>query len=281
MPQIRNPQSAIPNRSGRSGTREWSEVSANCCTGCGHGCLYCYARQAALRFKKIAGPELWTQERPQYERLRGTPRRHKGVVMFPTQHDLTPFVWKAVGRDYLSKLLEAGNRVLVVSKAHEDVMGELGSEFGRAPGNLLEVRVTITGCRPETRRLWEPGAPEYRERIAALKIIHKGGIPTSVSMEPCLDSLDIETMLASVMPWCHEVWIGMANRLDQRLAWVRDAGLWSPELGTAIARIKMRDWRLLADRVERFCRACNTPPGWVQWKNEAAAAISAARGAQP
>ena len=33
----------MSNRKGRTGTREWSDVSANVVLGCANDCRYCYA----------------------------------------------------------------------------------------------------------------------------------------------------------------------------------------------------------------------------------------------
>jgi DNA repair photolyase len=45
-----------------TGTREWSEYSFNIGLGCSNNCLYCYARQNALRYKKINSPDEWQNE---------------------------------------------------------------------------------------------------------------------------------------------------------------------------------------------------------------------------
>jgi len=41
----------------RTGTREWSQHSANLFLGCEHDCRYCYARCSALRFGRIQSAE--------------------------------------------------------------------------------------------------------------------------------------------------------------------------------------------------------------------------------
>ena len=35
------------------GTREWSEKTFNCCEGCSHDCLYCYAKEGATRYTNL------------------------------------------------------------------------------------------------------------------------------------------------------------------------------------------------------------------------------------
>jgi DNA repair photolyase len=44
------------------GTKEWADKTVNCCTGCSHDCLYCYAKGMAVRFKQVLpgqNMELW------------------------------------------------------------------------------------------------------------------------------------------------------------------------------------------------------------------------------
>ncbi|MGE5621181.1 MAG: hypothetical protein ACM3U0_01275 [archaeon] len=41
------------------GSRQWAKVGLNFMTGCQNGCLYCYAREMAVRYGHCA-PESWT-----------------------------------------------------------------------------------------------------------------------------------------------------------------------------------------------------------------------------
>lgn len=75
-----------------TGTKEWSNFSYNICIGCEHGCLYCYAKAQACRFDKPKGiPGKWNQQKLNpTRRALGDEVEAKGVVMFPTSHDITP-----------------------------------------------------------------------------------------------------------------------------------------------------------------------------------------------
>jgi len=55
------------------GTQEWAAKTVNCCTGCSHDCLYCYAKSMAIKFKQVT-PEQWHLERI---RPKDVSKRHK------------------------------------------------------------------------------------------------------------------------------------------------------------------------------------------------------------
>jgi len=230
---------------GRTGTREWSDHSVNCCLGCRHACLYCYARELALRrFRKITKGEDWSNERIDADALAWIlavgDRRHKGRVMFPTQHDITAGNSR-VCMAVLVRLLAAGNDVLVVSKAGLHVptllyaARALAGIPDRSPGQL-ELRVTLTCLDRDISAFWEPGAPPPQERLDAIALARQLDIPVSVAIEPLLEPsriLDLvnETQLHGARG---EIWIGAANQLRARTAWCANR----PCLGEEVRRIE-------------------------------------------
>jgi hypothetical protein len=227
------------------GTKDWAQHNVNCCFGCSHGCLYCYAREIALRYKRIASGADWTRERCNAagaiadETKYGA--RHKGVVMFPTAHDITAGNINEATIVLLS-LLEAGNHVLLVTKpslvimtrvadlwmgvlvAWQHAHPSLGIKLG-APAfdGGLEVRCTITCLDERERRFWEPGAPKIVERIEALRLAYNRGLLTSVSIEPCLQPDRVARLVEIVTPYVRgTIWIGKCNDLRRRTAWRRE-----------------------------------------------------------
>jgi DNA repair photolyase len=63
---------------------------------------------------------------------------------------------------------------------------------------------------------WEPNAPKYRERKACLAYARNRGFRTSVSMEPMLDTPNIESMIKDLEPLVKEdIWLGPMNHLNQ------------------------------------------------------------------
>jgi len=74
-------------------------------------------------------------------------------------------------------------------------------------------RFTVGSADDRILQLWEPGAPVFSERLAALKYAHAQGFATSVSAEPMLDSR-IDKVVDAVSPYVTDaIWLGRANRL--------------------------------------------------------------------
>ena len=96
----------------KTGTREWSDKSFNCVSGCENDCKYCYAKHNNKRFGMHKGK--WADE-VKVDDIKKAQRKYNGIVMFPTTHDITKSNYRhCLGN--LITLLEHGNKVLVVSK---------------------------------------------------------------------------------------------------------------------------------------------------------------------
>ena len=98
------------------GTKEWAVKTANCCTGCSHDCLYCYAKEMAVRFKQVTDSQ-WPLERIRNKDVYRYHKKYPGRVIFPSSHDITDKNWSACVV-VLDRLFKAGNEVLIVSKPH-------------------------------------------------------------------------------------------------------------------------------------------------------------------
>ena len=224
----------------KTGTREWSDVSINCCLGCANACVYCYARQMALRAGRIRSGRDWAKERPRsLEEIARRPeygRKHRGVVMLPTSHDVTPGNREAC-LAVLGRLLAAGNRVLLVTKPRLEIMADVGALYqgrlvnwavcglglGDCIGPRLEVRCSITCLDDDIRREWEPAAPEIQERIEVLRYLRGEGIATSVAIEPNLQPDRVDRLVEIVDPLVSgTIWVGKLNKMAERLKWALD-----------------------------------------------------------
>ena len=199
-----------------TGTREWSEHSANIYNGCGHNCRYCYAREMALRFKRKKLPADWPRMELIEKELTKRRRKLKGRIMFPTTHDITPETIEPCIQ-VLKNLLEAGNEVLIVSKPHLECVEQIMDELGGFRQQIV-FRFTI-GCMEESiRAFWEPNAPTIDERLATLQLAYERGWATSVSAEPMLDPFDVDRLVERCLPFVTDtMWIGLMNRIDQRV----------------------------------------------------------------
>lgn len=227
-----------------TGTREWSGHSANCCLGCSHACVYCYARAAALRFGRIRRGRQWADEHPMTAaEIAADPKfsiGYRGIVMFPTAHDITPTNADAC-LAALRRLLAAGNRVLLVTKPHLATMPRVLEAYAASLREVLvldrvdrphvpelEVRCSITCADEPVRELWEPGAPPIAERLDCLRCLGEHGVRASVSIEPCLQPDKAGEIVAAVERLATgEIWIGKLRDLRRRTAWAfdRDDGL--------------------------------------------------------
>lgn len=207
----------------KTGTREWSGSSLNIQTGCSHGCLYCYARSAALRFGRIPNGAAWdspilnrTAINKEY-RLRSPGNQ---PIMFPTAHDITSHNWlEAVS--VLRGVLGAGNQVLLVSKPDVAVWRSMRKALADHKGQI-ELRFTISALTDEVARYWEPNAPSIRERLEALQEADRDGWQTSVSCEPLLEPDHAMTLVSTVERFCAgTVWVGAMRHPRRRTAWYR------------------------------------------------------------
>ncbi|MFT5698469.1 MAG: DNA repair photolyase [Desulforhopalus sp.] len=199
------------------GTREWAVAEINCSRGCTHGCLYCYARYDAVTRKQLVSEVGWSRCQDLKEELNRIHPLYDGQVMFPAAHDIIPENLESCVK-VLANLLEAGNRVLVVSKPHLTCIQRLCQEFFDVRDRLL-FRFTITARDPQILKFWEPGAPDYQERLMSLRSCFERGFATSVSIEPMLDHEDVVAMVHELHPFVsHSIWIGKMNKIDSRVS---------------------------------------------------------------
>jgi len=236
----------------KTGTREWSDSSLNVCAGCPNGCLYCYAREMALRYGRIADGAAWTAETVDQAKLddyravlAGTKkiRGGLGTVMIPTTHDITPKNAEAVAAAACA-LLSAPTppntpetRILFVTKADgpsvETVCRKIDeiADQDQAPlgtrgilRNRTEWRLTIGALDDRARAFWEPHAPPVEMRLEVLRWLYRTAWRTSVSAEPLLEPRRAVALVTTVAPHVTEtVWIGTARDLARRTAWTKNA----------------------------------------------------------
>jgi len=198
-----------------SGTREWSSHSVNIQRGCEYGCRYCYARYDAVCRYRRCTPGQWSQPVINQKKVDRNYGKFSGVVMFPTCHDVTPRNLS----EYLvvlRKLLDAGNQVLITSKPSWScitMICETLKEFSRQ----ITFRFTIGSIDDEVLQFWEPNARNFKQRFACLSYAFESGFTTSVSCEPFLDAWPQHVYEACVPYLTDSFWLGLLNRLDQRV----------------------------------------------------------------
>jgi DNA repair photolyase len=167
----------------------------------------------AIRFKQVTADE-WPLERIRPKDVIKRHKKYNGQVMFPSSHDITPNNLDAC-LTVMKNLLDAGNRVLVVSKPHLECIKRICDEFEQFKDQIL-FRFSIGACDDRILSYWEPHAPSYDERKRCLIYAFDSGFQTSVSVEPMLDSANIDILISELLPYTtHSIWIGTMNHLGR------------------------------------------------------------------
>jgi len=199
-----------------SGTKEWADYNVNCIRGCLNNCRYCYAKVMAKRFGRIGNSDTWDNMAIRQEVVRKNYKNRPGRVMFPSTHDIfniSPF--KEACFAVLRKLLESGNDLLITTKPRLVVIQEISHRFGNYK-DQMEFRFTITSNNDRLLEFWEPNAPRFHERLAALKYAFGKRFKTSVSIEPFLD-YDPTELVEEIIPFITEsIWIGRMNYIPRK-----------------------------------------------------------------
>lgn len=204
-----------PEADRRTGTKEWAKVNVNIQMGCEHGCRYCYARHTLVnRFHRCTVEE-WLEPAIINSAVDKDYGKYPGIVMFPSTHDITPRNLSEC-LCVIRKLLDADNRVLIVSKPHWRCI-TLICETLQAYRWQLMFRFTIGSKDDKVLSFWEPKAPGFDERLACLRYAYFGRYRTSVSCEPYLDG-DVINLFLAVKPFITDsFWIGKLRDFDKRV----------------------------------------------------------------
>lgn len=201
-----------------TGTREWSEKGENIQKGCGNGCLYCYARDAAInRWKNVKSKEAWLVPEIYPNKINKKWSKFEGVIMFPTAHDIDQDnVHSCILA--LKNMLKPGNKVLIVSKPSLYVMNTLLTELDEYKDQIM-LRFTIGNVLQNVLDVFEPFAPSITERRKSLQLAHSMGYKTSISIEPLLgDADDLGDILYMVQRFVtDDIWVGKLNFAEKRI----------------------------------------------------------------
>ena len=197
------------------GTTEWAPRNENLIKGCSHDCKYCYAKAMTTQHKHNT-KEDWKNEIVNQGKLKKGFRKHDGLIMFPSSHDITPdHLNECI--TFLYHILEPGNDVLIVSKPHLSCIKEICDYFKEYKDNII-FRFTIGSADSNVLKFWEPNAPDFEERLESLKYAFNAGYQTSVSCEPMLDD-KVDQVIDKALSYVTEtIWIGKPNKLNERLS---------------------------------------------------------------
>lgn len=196
------------------GDKEWAKYKMNFITGCQNQCKYCFSCAYRYRYKKgLRGN--WKSEVVRHHDVNGKVQKFDGAIMIPASHDISVENLD-VCIDVLKKVLEAGNDVFFITKAHIEVIDRICKEFSDYK-NQLHICITIGSTNSETLKFWEIGATSFFERYVSLMMAYQSGFKTSVSAEPMLDK-NIDELIETLSPYVtNEIWIGKFNNMKQTL----------------------------------------------------------------
>ena len=198
----------------KGGHSDWTEPKNNVsfCSGCENDCVYCYGRYFAARRGQIE-PDNWSEMKIREHDVRRGRALHKGRIGFPSTHDILPSNLDA-SLNVLGKLLLAGNSVLVISKPRMNCIKRICSACEFFKDKIL-FRFTIGSMNDALLGFWEPQAPLYRERKFCLAYARNRGFQTSISMEPMLDTENIDVLINDLKPLVSDkIWLGTMEYLD-------------------------------------------------------------------
>lgn len=201
----------------KTGTNEWSESTVNIQLGC-RDCRYCYAKYDAVTRHRWCTAEQWLDPVIVRWKVHRSFLKRLGVIMFPSVHDITPRNLSECVH-VLRTMLEAGNKVLVVSKPSYDCIVEICKEFTKYRKQLM-FRFTIGSMDPDVLSFWEPNAPCFDERFQSLQYAHDCGYQTSISCEPFLDCelTRIINLYETIKPLVTKsIWIGKLREFNKRV----------------------------------------------------------------
>lgn len=171
----------------RGRAREYSEYAANLYSGCGHGCIYCYAPSACRR----KAEEFHRDPKPRkdiLEKLERNCRKIQGKDMprvlfcFTTDPYQPIEMIHKITRQAIQTLHKHGLPVQILTK---------GGLRAARDFDLLTPKdayaATLTLLDDEQSLKWEPKAALPYNRIDSLRAAHEMGIPTWASLEPVID----------------------------------------------------------------------------------------------
>ncbi|MDC7250430.1 MAG: hypothetical protein PQJ49_10990 [Sphaerochaetaceae bacterium] len=195
------------------GTKEWAPHNFNFMNGCSNDCVYCYAKEMSIRFKRKT-PDTWKEE--EKVSLKGKSfNKKEGNIMFPSSHDITPGNIN-LALDLMEKLINSGNTLLVVTKPHFSCIKAIINKFETKTDNIF-FRFTIGSSQNTVLHLWEPNAPSFNERFSSLKLAYDKGFSTSISCEPLLDN-KFDILYQIIEPYVTDsIWIGKMNMASRRV----------------------------------------------------------------
>jgi len=189
-----------------AGSRMPFRHTINAYRGCGHACVYCFARPTHAWLGLDTGRDFDTAivvKINSVDRLRAelrAPGWCREPIAMGTNTD--PYQ-RAEGKYQLTRgllraLVDAGNPFSILTKSPL-VLRDLDLLTEAARTMDIRVNLSIGTLDEEVWRAWEPGAPHPGRRVAAVRALREAGVPCGVFMAPVIPGVsDRPEQLAAV-----------------------------------------------------------------------------------
>lgn len=182
--------------------------SAQPYNGCGHGCIYCFARPSHAYHDLSPGLDFETKlfAKPDAAKLlRAELSKHSYVVapiaMGTNTDPYQPIEkdWR-ITRDILELLVETRHPTFITTKS-DRILRDIDLLADLARDGLVAVMLSVTSLDPAIARTLEPRAPHPQCRIDAIRQLSAAGIPVTASISPVIPAItdhEIEALVARV-----------------------------------------------------------------------------------
>lgn len=198
---------------------EYSPWACNFFTGCSNDCEYCYCKRGLLSHVWSTKPQLkkcfatihhafdvFCKELDKCEELIG----EAGLLFSFTTDPLLPETRELTFRA-MEEAISRGINVKVLTKRADwidefIVRTEIQTINYGNNGRHIAFGFTLTGCDDK-----EPGASSNRDRIEAMRKLHKLGFKTFASIEPVIDPIKSIQMIHQTLGFCDLYKVGLIS----------------------------------------------------------------------
>lgn len=190
-------------------------------TGCGHGCLYCYARSYIRGFSRPRPKARLLRDL--LHDLRLLPKGALIELSASSDPYTPPEAVLGLTRKALKYIASRGFRILVVTKS--DLVVRDADILSEAEAS---VAITITTLDESLARKLEPGAPPPTARVEAVEKLSRLGIPVTVRLDP-------------IIPYVNDSW----ESIEEVVARVAEAG--ALQITTSTYKARPDSLRMLSE----------------------------------
>ena len=200
--------------------REYSPLALNIYNGCDHGCKYCYVPMIRkdIEANKVVKERSCFLTNLEKELNNNISNIHKKQILLcfmcdPYNH--RDCIIKAT-RFSLKMLNRRNCKVAILTKSGSRCLRDL--DIFKQFGDRIKVGATLTFINEQNSLDIEPNAATPQDRLDTLKILHKNGIKTFISIEPVIDPIQSIELIKLCLPFIDQFKVGKINYFEKRFA---------------------------------------------------------------